>query len=116
MQEGVYSLMQMPRTASALSELSEAKLPYVSVLLDPTSGGVAASLAMLGDVIIAEPNALIGFTGPRVIQQTVKQTLPEGFQRSEFLLQHGAIDAVVHRKDLKKKLSKLIKYMSINCS
>ncbi|HJN38451.1 MAG TPA: acetyl-CoA carboxylase, carboxyltransferase subunit beta [Gammaproteobacteria bacterium] len=108
MQEGVYSLMQMPRTASAIARLSQAKLPYISVLLDPTSGGVAASLAMLGDVILAEPNALIGFTGPRVINQTVKQSLPAGFQRSEFLLEHGAIDAVVDRRELKSVLGDLI--------
>lgn len=111
MQEGVYSLMQMPRTAAAISRLSTAKLPYITVLLDPTSGGVAASLAMLGDVILAEPNALIGFTGPRVIKQTVKQSLPQGFQRSEFLLKHGAIDAVVDRRKLKESLGNLLSWL-----
>jgi len=101
MQEGVISLMQMAKISAALARLDEAGLPYVSVLTDPTTGGVTASFAMLGDLNIAEPGALIGFTGPRVIEQTIKQKLPEGFQRSEFLLSHGMLDAVVERKDLK---------------
>ena len=95
MQEGMISLLQMAKTTSALNNLKNAKLPFVSVLTDPTMGGVSASLAMLGDLIIAEPRALIGFAGPRVIEQTVRETLPEGFQQSEFLLEHGAIDMVV---------------------
>jgi len=101
MQEGVLSLMQMAKTSAARSRLREAKVPYISVLLHPTTGGVAASVAMLGDIIIAEPDALIGFAGPRVIEQTIRQQLPPGFQRSEFLLEHGMVDMVVSRKDLK---------------
>jgi acetyl-CoA carboxylase carboxyl transferase subunit beta len=101
MQEGLFSLLQMSKTSAALSRLCQAKLPYISVLTDPTTGGVSASLAMLGDIIIAEPKALIGFTGPRVIEQTVRETLPEGFQRSEFLLKHGAIDKIVPRAELR---------------
>jgi acetyl-CoA carboxylase carboxyl transferase subunit beta len=108
MQEGLLSLMQMAKTSAALTKLSEAKLPYFSILTDPTMGGVSASFAMLGDVIIAEPKALIGFAGPRVIEQTVREKLPEGFQRSEFLLSHGAIDMIVDRRDMKKKLVNLI--------
>jgi len=114
MQEGLLSLMQMAKTSAALTRLSEAKLPYFSVLTDPTMGGVSASFAMLGDVIIAEPKALIGFAGPRVIEQTVREKLPEGFQRSEFLLTHGAIDMIVDRRDLKKKLINLISKLSKN--
>lgn len=109
MQEGLHSLMQMAKTAAALNELSDAKLPFISILTDPTMGGVSASLAMLGDIIIAEPKALIGFAGPRVIEKTIRQKLPEGFQLSEFLLTHGAIDAIVDRRHLKKYLSTLIK-------
>ena len=108
MQEGILSLMQMAKTSVALAQLSEAKVPYISVLTDPVTGGVTASFAMLGDVIIAEPNALVGFAGPRVIEQTIKQKLPEGFQRAEFLLEHGMIDMVVHRKELKNKIGKLL--------
>ncbi|QDD10858.1 acetyl-CoA carboxylase, carboxyltransferase subunit beta [Candidatus Methylopumilus planktonicus] len=114
MQEGLLSLMQMAKTSAALTKLSEAKLPYFSVLTDPTMGGVSASFAMLGDVIIAEPKALIGFAGPRVIEQTVREKLPEGFQRSEFLLTHGAIDMIVDRRVMKKKLTNLISKLSKN--
>ena len=114
MQEGLLSLMQMAKTSAALTKLSEAKLPYFSVLTDPTMGGVSASFAMLGDVIIAEPKALIGFAGPRVIEQTVREKLPEGFQRPEFLLTHGAIDMIVDRRDMKKKLTNLISKLSKN--
>ncbi|MBI3583604.1 MAG: acetyl-CoA carboxylase carboxyltransferase subunit beta [Nitrospinae bacterium] len=108
MQEGILSLMQMAKTSVALAQLSEAKVPYISVLADPATGGVTASFAMLGDVIIAEPNALVGFAGPRVIEQTIKQKLPDGFQRAEFLLEHGMIDMVVHRKELKNTIGKLL--------
>ncbi len=108
MQEGLLSLMQMAKTSAALTKLSEAGLPYISILTDPTMGGVSASFAMLGDVIIAEPNALIGFAGPRVIEQTVRETLPEGFQRAEFLLEHGAIDLIVDRRDLRQKLANIL--------
>ncbi|MFA6409153.1 MAG: acetyl-CoA carboxylase, carboxyltransferase subunit beta [Gammaproteobacteria bacterium] len=108
MQEGLISLMQMAKTSAALSRLSDAKIPFISVLTDPTTGGVSASLATLGDIIIAEPNALIGFAGPRVIEQTVRQQLPEGFQRSNFLLEHGAIDMIVHRKDMRSTLARLL--------
>lgn len=108
MQESLVSLMQMSKTSAALQRLDQAKLPYISVLIDPCMGGVSASLAMLGDVIIAEPNALIGFAGPRVIEQTVRQTLPEGFQRSEFLLDHGAIDMIVDRRRLRTTVAGLI--------
>jgi acetyl-CoA carboxylase carboxyl transferase subunit beta len=114
MQEGLLSLMQMAKTSAALTKLSEAKLPYFSILTDPTMGGVSASFAMLGDVTIAEPKALIGFAGPRVIEQTVREKLPEGFQRSEFLLSHGAIDMIVDRRDMKKKLVNLISKLSKN--
>lgn len=113
MQEGLFSLMQMARTSAALSKLSEQHLPYIVILTDPTMGGVSASFASLGDIIIAEPNALIGFAGPRVIEQTVRQTLPEGFQRAEFLLEHGHIDMVVPRDQLKPTLAELLaKFMS----
>lgn len=108
MQEGLFSLMQMAKTSAILAELSQANLPYISVLTDPTMGGVSASLAMLGDIIIAEPKALIGFAGPRVIEQTVKETLPEGFQRSEFLLEHGAIDQVVDRREMRDTIARLL--------
>jgi acetyl-CoA carboxylase carboxyl transferase subunit beta len=108
MQEALVSLMQMAKTSAALAKLSEAKLPYISVLTDPTMGGVSASFAMLGDVIIAEPNSLIGFAGPRVIEHTVRQTLPEGFQRSEFLLAHGAIDMIVKRSEMKATVARLL--------
>lgn len=105
MQEALFSLMQMAKTSAALAQLSEAGIPYISVLTDPTMGGVSASLAMLGDIQIAEPKALIGFAGPRVIEQTVRETLPEGFQRSEFLLEHGAVDMIVDRRDLRDRIS-----------
>jgi acetyl-CoA carboxylase carboxyl transferase subunit beta len=108
MQEGVLSLMQMAKTSAARSRLREASIPYISVLLHPTTGGVAASFAMLGDIIMAEPNALIGFAGPRVIEQTIRQQLPEGFQRSEFLLEHGMLDMIVERKNLKPTLGRLL--------
>ena len=107
MQEGTLSLMQMAKTASAIANLQDARLPYVVLLTDPTFGGVTASVAMLGDVILAEPKALIGFAGPRVIEQTIKQRLPEGFQRAEFLLDHGMIDQIVERKILKATLATL---------
>jgi len=111
MQEGVISLMQMAKISAALARLEQAKLPYISVLTDPTTGGVSASYAMLGDLNIAEPGALIGFAGPRVIEQTIRQKLPEGFQTSEFLLQHGMLDAVVHRKELKNYISRALEFM-----
>ncbi len=111
MQEALFSLMQMAKTSAALTRLSKAQLPFIVVLTDPTMGGVSASLAMLGDVQIAEPNALIGFAGPRVIEQTVRETLPEGFQRSEFLLAHGAIDLIVPRHELRGKIAELIAIM-----
>lgn len=108
MQEGLISLMQMAKTSAALAQLAEAQLPYISVLTDPTTGGVSASLATLGDIIIAEPNALIGFAGQRVIEQTVREQLPEGFQRSQFLLDHGAIDMIVERKNMRDVLARLL--------
>lgn len=108
MQEGLISLMQMAKTSAALTKLADLKLPYIAVLTDPTTGGVSASLAMLGDIIIAEPNALIGFAGQRVIEQTVREVLPEGFQRSEFLLEHGAIDMIVPRSGLRDKIHGLL--------
>jgi acetyl-CoA carboxylase carboxyl transferase subunit beta len=108
MQEGLLSLMQMAKTCAALTQLSEARLPFISVLTDPTMGGVSASFAFMGDVVVAEPNALIGFAGARVIQQTVRETLPEGFQRAEFLLEHGAIDMIVDRRQMRDQLATLI--------
>lgn len=108
MQEALISLMQMAKTSAALEKLKQKSLPYISVLVDPVYGGVSASLAMLGDVNIAEPNALVGFTGPDVIRQTVRVKLPEGFQRSEFLLEHGAIDMIVHRKNLRDKIASIL--------
>jgi acetyl-CoA carboxylase carboxyl transferase subunit beta len=108
MQEALFSLLQMAKTSAAIAELGAKGIPYISVLTDPTTGGVSASLAMLGDVNIAEPNALIGFAGPRVIEQTVRQTLPEGFQRSEFLLDHGAIDMIVDRRELRAQIAELL--------
>jgi acetyl-CoA carboxylase carboxyl transferase subunit beta len=108
MQEGVLSLMQMAKTSAALGRMREAGLPYLSVLLNPTTGGVAASFAMLGDVILGEPKALIGFAGARVIQNTIRQRLPPGFQRAEFLLEHGFLDAIVHRRDMRATLSRLL--------
>jgi len=112
MMEGVLSLMQLAKISAALARLDEAKVPYVSVLTDPTTGGVTASFAMLGDLIIAEPGALIGFAGPRVIEQTIRQKLPPGFQRSEFLLEHGMLDAVVHRKEMKAYISRALDFMT----
>jgi acetyl-CoA carboxylase carboxyl transferase subunit beta len=108
MQEGLTSLMQMAKVSAALAQLAEHCIPYISVLTDPTMGGVSASLAMLGDVIIAEPNALIGFAGPRVIEQTVREKLPEGFQRSEFLLEHGAIDMILHRSEMRDGIARML--------
>jgi acetyl-CoA carboxylase carboxyl transferase subunit beta len=108
MQEALISLMQLAKTSAALARLNECGLPFVSVLTDPTMGGVSASLGMLGDVNIAEPNALIGFAGPRVIEQTVKETLPDGFQRSEFLLEHGAIDMIVDRREMRDRIASLL--------
>ncbi|KAB2955749.1 MAG: acetyl-CoA carboxylase carboxyltransferase subunit beta [Thermoanaerobaculia bacterium] len=112
MQEGVLSLMQMAKISAALGRLREARLPYVSVLTDPTTGGVTASFAMLGDVNIAEPGALIGFAGPRVIEQTIRQSLPEGFQRSEFLLEHGFLDLVVPRPELKSTVARCLRHLA----
>ena len=112
MQEGILSLMQMPKTTVAVSRLSRAGLPYIVVLTDPTTGGVTASYAMLGDVQIAEPGCLIGFAGQRVIQDTIREKLPEGFQRAEYLLEHGMIDMVVHRRDLKAKLATVLDYLT----
>lgn len=118
MQEGLMSLFQMAKTSAVLARLQQLRLPFISVLCDPTMGGVSASLATLGDIVIAEPKALIGFSGPRVIQQTIKETLPEGFQRSEFLMDHGAIDAIVSRKELRvaiaSMLAKLLKLPAIS--
>jgi acetyl-CoA carboxylase carboxyl transferase subunit beta len=111
MMEGILSLMQMAKTSVLLAQLHEAGVPYISVLTDPTTGGVTASYAMLGDVHLAEPGALIGFAGPRVIEQTIKQELPEGFQRSEFLLEHGMIDVIVDRRELKTTLARLLRHM-----
>ena len=108
MQEGLLSLMQMAKTRAALTKLAEAGLPFISILTDPTMGGVSASFAMLGDIIMAEPNALIGFAGPRVIEQTVRETLPDGFQRAEFLLEHGAIDMIVDRREMREKLNNVL--------
>jgi acetyl-CoA carboxylase carboxyl transferase subunit beta len=108
MQEGLFSLMQMAKTAAALTKLSEAKLPFISILTDPTMGGVSASFAFIGDIVVAEPGSLIGFAGPRVIEQTVRQTLPEGFQRAEFLLEKGAIDMIVDRRLMRDRLANLI--------
>ncbi|CAH2213714.1 acetyl-CoA carboxylase, carboxyltransferase subunit beta [Tepidibacter aestuarii] len=109
MQEGIISLMQMAKTSQALNKLSENGLPYISVFTNPTTGGITASFGMLGDVIMAEPNALIGFAGPRVIKQTIKQDLPEGFQKSEFLLEHGFLDLIVSRKNMKNKIQQILK-------
>jgi len=111
MMEGILSLMQMAKTAAVLAQLHEMGVPYISVMTDPTTGGVTASYAMLGDVNLAEPNALIGFAGPRVIEQTIKQGLPEGFQRSEFLLEHGMIDFIVDRRELKPEIARILRHM-----
>ncbi len=112
MQEGILSLMQMAKTASALKRLADERLPYVSLLTDPTTGGVTASFAMLGDLILAEPRALIGFAGPRVIAETIRQPLPEGFQRSEFLLEHGQIDLVIERRELRDTLRRILAFFA----
>jgi acetyl-CoA carboxylase carboxyl transferase subunit beta len=112
MQEALFSLMQMAKTSAILRRLSQHHVPYIAVLTDPTMGGVSASLAMLGDINIAEPNALIGFAGPRVIEQTVRETLPEGFQRSEFLLKHGVIDMIVDRRDMREKIAVLLSMLT----
>jgi acetyl-CoA carboxylase carboxyl transferase subunit beta len=112
MQEGVLSLMQMAKVSAVLSQLAERGIPYVSVLTNPTTGGVSASYAMLGDAILAEPGAVIGFAGPRVIKQTLGQDLPEGFQTAEFLLDHGMLDAVVHRRDLRGTVGQLLRHMT----
>ena len=111
MMEGILSLMQMAKTSAALARLHEDGIPYISILTDPTTGGVTASYAMLGDVILAEPGALIGFAGPRVIEQTIKQELPEGFQRSEFLLEHGMVDAIVDRRAMKSRVAGFLRHM-----
>ena len=111
MQEGILSLMQMAKTSAALAKLSEAKIPYISVLTDPTTGGVSASIDMSGDVIIAEPKAMIGFAGPRVIKETIRTELPEGFQRAEYLLEHGMVDLIVERKDLRHTLASLLEML-----
>jgi acetyl-CoA carboxylase carboxyl transferase subunit beta len=111
MQEGILSLMQMAKISAALARLREARVPYLSVLTDPTTGGVTASFAMLGDLNIAEPGALIGFAGPRVIEQTIRQSLPEGFQRSEFLLEKGFLDLVVPRAELKETLARCLRHL-----
>ena len=111
MQEGTLSLMQMAKTSVALNKLKNKKLPYISILTDPTTGGVSASIAMLGDVILVEPGALVGFAGPRVIKQTIKQELPKGFQRAEFLLQHGVVDAIVSRNNLRQTITNLLSYL-----
>ena len=110
MQEGIYSLMQMAKTSTVLARLHEARLPFISILTHPTTGGVTASYAMLGDVNIAEPDALIGFAGPRVIEETIKQELPAGFQRSEFLCEHGMLDRVVDRRELKGMVAKILRH------
>jgi acetyl-CoA carboxylase carboxyl transferase subunit beta len=111
MQEALYSLLQMAKTSAALANLAKAHLPFISVMTDPTTGGVSASLAMLGDLNLAEPRALIGFAGPRVIQQTVRETLPEGFQRSEFLLEHGILDMIVDRRDMRERIATLLRML-----
>ena len=111
MQEGILSLMQMAKTSAALAKLHEAKIPYISVLTDPTTGGVSASIAMLGDVIIAEPKAMIGFAGPRVIRETIRAELPEGFQRAEYLFEHGMVDLIVERRDLQHTLASLLEML-----
>ena len=111
MQEGMLSLMQMAKTCAALARLSEHGLPYISLLTHPTTGGVTASFATIGDINLAEPKCMIGFAGPRVVKETTHQDLPPGFQTAEFMLQHGLIDSIVHRRDMKKKLGQLLSYM-----
>jgi acetyl-CoA carboxylase carboxyl transferase subunit beta len=114
MQESLFSLFQMTKTSAALTKLSQRGLPYISFMTDPTMGGVSASLAMLGDINVAEPNALIGFAGPRVIEQTVREKLPDGFQRSEFLQEHGAIDMIIHRRDIREKIASILAILTLN--
>ncbi|MDD2998353.1 MAG: acetyl-CoA carboxylase carboxyl transferase subunit beta, partial [Candidatus Riflebacteria bacterium] len=109
--EGIYSLMQMAKTSAAIKRLNMASIPYISILTDPTTGGVSASFASLGDVNIAEPGALIGFAGPRVIEQTIRQKLPEGFQRSKFLMEHGMLDCVIHRRVLKSTIVRILRLL-----
>jgi acetyl-CoA carboxylase carboxyl transferase subunit beta len=116
MQESLVSLYQMAKTSAVIERMNQAGLPYISVMIDPIYGGVSASLAMLGDINIAEPKALVGFTGPRVIEQTLNVKLPEGFQRSEFLLEHGAIDMIVHRKDMRSTIHRLLTKLQDNAS
>jgi acetyl-CoA carboxylase carboxyl transferase subunit beta len=116
MHEGIFSLMQMAKTSSALARLGQARVPFISVLADPTTGGVTASFAMLGDVLIAEPGALVGFAGPRVIEQITKQKLPPGTQRAEFQLEHGMVDCVVHRRDLKPTIARLLRLYGATAS
>jgi acetyl-CoA carboxylase carboxyl transferase subunit beta len=116
MQESLFSLMQMAKTSAVLGRLREAGIPYVSVMTDPTMGGVSASLAMLGDINAAEPGALIGFAGPRVIEQTVRETLPEGFQRSEFLLEHGAIDMIIDRREMRDRIHRLLRILTLQAA
>jgi acetyl-CoA carboxylase carboxyl transferase subunit beta len=116
MQEGILSLMQMAKSVAALARFRERRKPYISVLLDPTTGGVAASTAFLGDVNLVEPNALVGFAGPRVIEATIRTTLPEGFQQSEFLLSHGMVDAIVPRTEMKKRLASLLQHLGVEAS
>jgi acetyl-CoA carboxylase carboxyl transferase subunit beta len=116
MMEGIVSLMQLAKVAAGLAKMDDEKIPYISLMTDPTTGGVTASFAMLGDLNIAEPGALIGFAGPRVIEQTIRQKLPEGFQRSEFLLEHGFLDAIVERKDMKAYLAETLKWMTEKAS
>ncbi len=116
MQEGIYSLMQMAKVSAALAKLANERLPYISILTDPTTGGVAASFAMLGDVIIAEPKALIGFAGPRVIEQTIRQKLPEGFQRSEFLIEHGMVDRIVQRSEMREEIALILKNLGFGAT
>ena len=111
MQEGIYSLMQMAKTSAVLSRLADAGVPYISIVTDPTTGGVTASHAMLGDVNLVEPGALVGFTGPRVIKETIRQELPEGFQRAEYLLEHGMVDRVVDRRELRGTVALLLRHM-----
>jgi acetyl-CoA carboxylase carboxyl transferase subunit beta len=111
MQEALFSLMQMARTSAILEKMRKAGVPFISVLTDPVYGGVSASLAMLGDLNVAEPRALVGFAGPRVIEQTVREKLPEGFQRSEFLLEHGQVDMIIHRKEMRERLAKMLRQL-----
>ena len=111
MQEGILSLMQMPRTVAAIQKVKENKIPYIVVLTDPTTGGVSASFAMLGDILIAEKGATIGFAGKRVIEQTIKETIPDNFQTADYILEHGMVDMVLHRKELKEKLYKILRFL-----